>query len=79
MHQEHYVVLAIMDTRWDDSYTWRGAMDDYQLFRRDGQRRREGGVALYVYIRECFGCLELDGVDGWPSVYGYESGGRSTR
>jgi len=33
-------------------------MDGYKLFRRHRQERGGSGVALYV--RECFGCPELD-------------------
>lgn len=32
-------------------------MDDYELFRRNRQGRRVGGMALSV--RECFGVVEL--------------------
>jgi len=36
-------------------------MDGYRLFRRDRQRKRGGGVALYV--RGCFDCIELNDCD----------------
>ena len=56
--QENYDVVNITETWWDDSHNWSAAMDGYKLFRMDRQRRRGGGVALYV--RECFDCLELN-------------------
>ncbi|GAB0207696.1 hypothetical protein GRJ2_003235300 [Grus japonensis] len=59
--QEDYDIVAITETRWDDSHNWSAAMDGYKLFRRDRQGRRGGGVALYV--KECFDCLELNDGD----------------
>ncbi|KAK4815560.1 hypothetical protein QYF61_004077 [Mycteria americana] len=61
VHQENYDMVAITETWWDDSHNWSVAMDGYKLFRRDGQGRRGGGVALYV--RECLDSLELDDGD----------------
>ena len=58
VQQENYDIVSIMETWWDDLHNWSAAMDGYELFRRDRQGRRGGGVALYV--RECFDCLELD-------------------
>ncbi|KAK4813839.1 hypothetical protein QYF61_001937 [Mycteria americana] len=61
VHQENYDMVAITETRWDDSHNWSAAMDGYKLFRRDRRGRRAGGVALYV--RECLDSLELDDGD----------------
>ncbi|GAB0209318.1 hypothetical protein GRJ2_003397500 [Grus japonensis] len=58
---ENYDIVAITETRWDESHNWSAAMDGYKLFRRDRQGRRGGGVALYV--KECFDCLKLDDSD----------------
>lgn len=58
VQQESYDVVAITETWWDDSYDWSAAMDSYKLFRREGQGRRGGGVALYV--RESLDSLELE-------------------
>ncbi|KAK4824398.1 hypothetical protein QYF61_014058 [Mycteria americana] len=58
---ENYDTVAITETQWDDLHSWSAAMDGYKPFRRDRQGRRGGGVALYV--RECFGCLELEDSD----------------
>ncbi|KAK4819370.1 hypothetical protein QYF61_001649 [Mycteria americana] len=61
VQQENNDIVTITETRWDDLHNWSAAMDGYKLFRRDRQGRRGGGVALYV--RECFGCLELNDGD----------------
>ncbi|KAK4815341.1 hypothetical protein QYF61_000173 [Mycteria americana] len=61
VQQENYDIVAITETWWDDSHNWSAAMDGYKLFRRDGQGRGGGWVALYV--RECFDCLELNDCD----------------
>ncbi|KAK4822638.1 hypothetical protein QYF61_018590 [Mycteria americana] len=61
VQQENYDIVAITETRWDDSHNWSAAMDGCKLFRRERQGRRGGGAALYV--RECFGCLELNDGD----------------
>ena len=59
VQQENYDLGATTEMPWwDDLHNWSAAMDGYELFRRDRQGRRGGGVALYV--RECFDCLELD-------------------
>jgi len=44
--------LAITETWWDCSHNWSAAMDGYKLFRRDRQKRGDGGVALSP--EECF-------------------------
>ncbi|KAK4831126.1 hypothetical protein QYF61_015429 [Mycteria americana] len=46
VQRENYDMVAITETWWDDSHNWSAAMDGYKLFRRDGQGRRGGGVAL---------------------------------
>jgi len=56
---ENYYIVAIIETWWNDLHKWSAAMNGYKLFRRNRQRRRGGGIALYV--RECFDCLELAG------------------
>ena len=62
VQQENYDLGAITEMPWwDDLHNWSAAMDGYELFRRDRQGRRGGGVALYV--RECFDCLEPDDGD----------------
>ncbi|PKU47277.1 adaptin ear-binding coat-associated protein 1 [Limosa lapponica baueri] len=61
IQQENYDIVAITETWWEDSHNWSAAIDGYQLFRRDRQGRRGGGVALYVRVR--FECLELNNVN----------------
>ncbi|KAK4831897.1 hypothetical protein QYF61_020044 [Mycteria americana] len=61
VHQENYDMVAITETWWDDSHNWSVVMDGYNLFRRDRQGRRGGGVALYV--RGCLDSLELNDGD----------------
>ncbi|PKU42004.1 mitochondrial fission process protein 1 [Limosa lapponica baueri] len=61
VRQDSNDIVAITETWWDDSHDWNAAMNGYKLFRRNSQGRRGGGVALY--IRECFGCIELDSSD----------------
>ncbi|KAJ7425696.1 mitochondrial fission process protein 1 [Pitangus sulphuratus] len=58
VQQESYEVVAITETWWDDSHDWSAAMDGYELFRKDRQGRRGGGVALYV--RESLDSVELE-------------------
>ncbi|PKU32066.1 rna-directed dna polymerase from mobile element jockey- hypothetical protein [Limosa lapponica baueri] len=43
-----YDLVAITETWWGKSHDWSAAIDGYELFRRDRQGRRGGGVALYV-------------------------------
>jgi len=51
---ESYDIVTIMETWWNDYHSWSAGMDGYQLFKRDRQGRKEGGVALYVKKeREC--------------------------
>ncbi|OWK54263.1 hypothetical protein RLOC_00003146 [Lonchura striata] len=52
VQQQNHDVVAITETWWDDSHSWRTALDGYKLFRRDRKGRRVGGVALY--IKEAF-------------------------
>ncbi|PKU36056.1 mitochondrial fission process protein 1 [Limosa lapponica baueri] len=61
VQQENYDIGAITETWWEDSQNWSAAIDDYQLFRRDRQGRRGGGVVFYV--RDRFECLELNNVN----------------
>jgi len=35
IQQDSYDLVAITETRWDDSYHWSAAIDDYKRFRRD--------------------------------------------
>ncbi|TRZ26519.1 hypothetical protein HGM15179_000676 [Zosterops borbonicus] len=48
VQQQSCDVAAIMKTWWDDSQSWRAALDGCKLCRRDRKGRRVGGVALYV-------------------------------
>ena len=50
-------VVAITETWWDDSHDWNVAINSYKLFRKDRQRRRGGGITLY--IKKGIGCEEL--------------------
>jgi len=61
VQQDSYDLVSITAAWWDDSLDWSAAMDGYKLFRRDRQRKRGSGVALYV--RDCFDCTELDDCD----------------
>lgn len=45
----------------DDPHNWHASMDSYKFSRRDRQRVRDGGVALYA--GECLSCLELNNGD----------------
>ncbi|KAK4806168.1 hypothetical protein QYF61_001091 [Mycteria americana] len=73
-----YDVIAISETRWNESHNWSAGMEGYRLFRRDSQGRRGGGVALYV--RERFDCTALtvhdDVVESlWVGIRGMENKG----
>jgi len=50
-------LVAITETRSDNSHDWHAVMDGYRLFRKDRPTRRGGGVALYV--REQLECIEV--------------------
>ena len=54
---DRYDLIAITETWWDESHNQNIGIDGYELFRRDRQRRKGGGVALY--IREVIDCEEL--------------------
>ena len=54
---ENNDLVAIRETWWDESHDWRTVIQGYRLFRRDRQRRRGGGVVLYV--RKWTDCEEL--------------------
>ncbi|KAK4810454.1 LOW QUALITY PROTEIN: hypothetical protein QYF61_004234 [Mycteria americana] len=54
---EHYDLIAITETWWDESCNWSAVIDGYKLFRRDRQGRRGGGVALYA--KNGTDCTEL--------------------
>ena len=45
---ESYDTVAITETWWNDSHSWSVVKDGYQIFKRDRQGRKGGGVALYV-------------------------------
>ncbi|PKU49676.1 mitochondrial fission process protein 1 [Limosa lapponica baueri] len=62
VQQENYDIVAITETWWDDLHNWSTAANGYQLFRRDRQGRRGGGVALYV--RDRLECLEVNNGNG---------------
>ncbi|PKU40561.1 adaptin ear-binding coat-associated protein 1 [Limosa lapponica baueri] len=55
---ENYDTVAITETWWEDLHNWSAAINGYQLFRRDRQGRRGGGVA--VCVRDIFECLEVN-------------------
>ena len=61
VQQDRYDLVAITETRRDDSCDRSAATDGYKLFRRDRQGRRGGGVALYV--RQGLDCTELPKCD----------------
>ncbi|PKU43871.1 nipped-b-like protein [Limosa lapponica baueri] len=61
VQQENHDIVAITGTWWEDLHNWSTVIDGYQLFRRDRQGRRGGGVALYV--RDRFEFLELNNVN----------------
>jgi len=64
---ENYGVVAITETWWNDLHSWSVVMDGYQLFKRDRQGRKGGGVALYVK-KECE-CVEIHDVDRIESLW----------
>ena len=43
-----YDLIAITETWWDESHAWNTLIEDYRLFRRDRQGRRDGRVALEI-------------------------------
>ena len=45
---ESYNLIAIIETWWDRSHDWSMAINGYRLFSRDRQKKRGGGVALYI-------------------------------
>lgn len=48
LEEENNGIVAITKTWWDDWRHWNGAMDGGELFRRDRQGMRGGGVVLYM-------------------------------
>jgi len=53
-----YEIIGITETWWDSSYDWSIGKGGYRLFRKDRERRRGGGVSLYVKEQlECMGLL----------------------
>ncbi|GAB0210376.1 hypothetical protein GRJ2_003503400 [Grus japonensis] len=58
VQSENYHIIGITETWWDNSHDWRIMMDGYRLFRKDRQRRRGGGVMLYV--KENLECIEVN-------------------
>ena len=49
-------------------HSWSVVKDDYQIFKRDRQGRKGGGVALYV--KKEFECMEInDGDDRVESLW----------
>lgn len=57
MQLGNYDIVAITETRWDDSRNWSPETDGYKLFRSDRQGRRGRGSGVIWYVRECFDCL----------------------
>ncbi|KAK4818852.1 hypothetical protein QYF61_020071 [Mycteria americana] len=75
---QSYSIIGISEAWWNESHDWSTGMEGYRLFRRDGQGRRGGGVALYV--RERFDCTALavsdDVVESlWVRIRGIENKG----
>jgi len=56
-----YDLVAITETRCDDSHDWSAAMDGYKFFGRD--RRGNGGCGMAFYVRDCLDCIELNDCD----------------
>jgi len=54
---ESYDLVAITETRWDESHDWIVAINGYRLFRMDRRGRRGRGVARY--IKKWLDCDEL--------------------
>ena len=77
VQQANYDLVAIMETWWDHSHDWSAAMDGYKLFRKDRQRKKGGGVALYV--RECFDVTELMAGDDEVESLWVKIGGRADK
>ncbi|TRZ10274.1 hypothetical protein HGM15179_016833 [Zosterops borbonicus] len=49
---------------WNDSHSWSTALNGYELFRRDREGRRGGGVALYIKVFDSIGIeINEDGVE----------------
>jgi len=57
IQQDGYDLVAITETRWDNSHDWNAVMNGHRLFRKDRPTRRGGGVALYV--KEQLECIEI--------------------
>ena len=68
MRSESYDIVAIRETRWNDSHSWSAVMDGYRLFRIDRQGRKGSGVALYVK-KECEHMEINDDDDGVESLW----------
>jgi len=47
VQQANYVLTAITETWWDCSHDWSAAVDDYKIFQRDRQGRRDGGGVAF--------------------------------
>jgi len=41
-------VISITETWWDGFHKWNVGIDEYKLFRKDRQGKRERVVALYI-------------------------------
>ena len=64
VQSESYDRVATVETWWNDSNSWSTVMDGYQLFERDRQGRKGGGVK-----KECE-CMEInDGDDRVESLW----------
>ncbi|KAJ7419656.1 rna-directed dna polymerase from mobile element jockey-like [Pitangus sulphuratus] len=46
VQQENYNTVARIKTWWDDFHNWSAAMDFYEPFRRDKQKKRGSGIVL---------------------------------
>uniref|UniRef100_K7F0X2 Endonuclease/exonuclease/phosphatase domain-containing protein n=1 Tax=Pelodiscus sinensis TaxID=13735 RepID=K7F0X2_PELSI len=57
-----YDLTRVTETWWDDSHDWSAVMEGYRLFRKNRQRRKGGGAALYV--SEHYDCSELQYKEG---------------
>lgn len=58
MDHKYYDIVVIMETQWNVSQKPSVGVDVYKHFRRDRQKKRNGGINQYV--RECLDFLDLN-------------------
>ena len=61
MQQSKYGLVGITETWWDKSHDWNVSIAGYNLFRRNRQNQKGGGVALYV--RNDYTCEQVHDFD----------------